>query len=249
VYENQLDEVHQLLDSKTPLFEGFYLDRQYKDALSVKIDVETSRVLADAECLFSSLEDDVTMHLRTILQQLCLHEPSSPSASTDNPTPAAYTPDPNVTSVTLSLASWAKVRRFLVFLRFRNSAGYAGIVHKLASELKHREEDGNIYPAYKTFVVQMQRRYVLRAFIDFLHGNDRRESQRKYDHVPSAGAPGTEDKFVDFFHETMDTYCWRMLEAEMCLGIVKEERETGREEYIVSETCYGSLDEGFEEDP
>lgn len=185
------------------------------------------------------------MHLQTVIQQLSGKGPSfDPATNQTHPTP-----DPSVSSVTLSLSNWAKIRRFLVFLRFRNSAGYASIVRKLASDLELREEDGNIYPAYKTFVVQMQRRYALRAFIDFLQGNDRRESQRKYDHVPSCGTQGAEDKFVDFFHEVMDCYCWRMLEAEMCLGVVKEERETGREEYIVSETCYGSLDEGFDEDP
>lgn len=245
VYENQLDEVHEHPDSKTTLFQGFYLNEQHNDALSVKVDVETTRVLADAEHLFSSLEDDVKMHLSNVLQQLSGDSTHSPSHHSE-PAPKTYTADPSVTAVTLSLASWAKIRRFLVFLRFRNSPGYASIVHKLTSELEHRLEDGNIYPAYKKFVVQMQRRYVLRAFLNFLQGNDRREIQRTYE---SAGVQGSGDKFVDFFNEVMDTYCWRMLEAEMCIGVVKEERETGREEYIVSETCYGSLDEGFEEDP
>ncbi|KAJ3549239.1 hypothetical protein NMY22_g962 [Coprinellus aureogranulatus] len=249
VYDNQLDEVHHIPDTPAHLFQGFYLDAHYKDALSVKIDVETSRVLAEAERLFHSLEDDVIMHLRTVLHQLSGKDILSESCPSTSKAPAQFTFDPEIKFATLSLANWAKIRRFLVFLRFRNSAGYANIVRKLASDLERREEDGNIYPAYKTFVVQMQRRYVLRAFIDFLHGNDRRESQRMYDHVPSAGVQGSEDKFVDFFHEVMDCYCWRMLEAEMCLGVVKEERETGKEEYIVSETCYGSLDEGFDEDP
>lgn len=253
VYDNQLDEVHHIPDSPTLFFQGFYLDRHYKDPLSVKIEVETSesRVLAEAERLFSSLEGEVMVHLQSVIRQLSGQGPSSDSSAcaSDSTHLSHCTPDPKVSSVTLSLSNWAKIRRFLVFLRFRNSAGYASIVRKLSSDLEHREEDGNIYPAYKTFVVQMQRRYVLRAFIDFLNGNDRRESQRKYDHVPSAGGQGADDKFVDFFHEVMDCYCWRMLEAEMCFGVVKDERETGREEYVVSETCYGSLDEGFDEDP
>lgn len=56
-------------------------------------------------------------------------------------------------------------------------------------------------------------------------------------------------KFVGFFQDIMDTYCWKMVDAELCVGVVTEERETGREEYILPEVCYGSLDVGYDEDP
>jgi len=183
---------------------------------------------SDASAAFTALEQDVSTYIRSILDQL---------ASTDEP--GVY--EATTKTVSLKLSQLSKLRRFLIFLRFRNSAGYAAIVRKLHADLEQQKGDGNLYPAYRHIIVQIQRRYVLRAFTDFLQGNDRRADRR---HDDALG-----EKFVNFFHDIMDTYCWRMLYAEVCVGVVTEERETGREEYILPESCYGSLEEGYEEDP
>ncbi|KAF5331847.1 hypothetical protein D9611_008967 [Ephemerocybe angulata] len=246
VHENRLDEIKQAPEIRIPLLQGLE-DWQQSDPSRVSIDDVTSKKLSHVEEVFTCLEEDVLVMMQAILKQL--EDGSSSTHHSDSTIPTSQSSIPAFYS--LSLNHLSKLRRFLIFLRFRNSGGYASIVRKLSSDLEPRKEDGNIYPAYKTLVVQMQRRYVLRAFMDFLQGQDRRESQKRHEDLPTFGSSSGdgEDKFVDFFHEIMDCYCWRMVEAELCVGVVRDERETGKEEYILPESCYGSLDEGYEEDP
>ncbi|RXW23396.1 hypothetical protein EST38_g2433 [Candolleomyces aberdarensis] len=241
VYDNQLDEIHEApTDGSAPLFQGFYPD-------SPK-DRETTRILNHANDIFTYLEEDVSEYLKILLKQLSVSSSAGPAAD-NNTHPTTFTADLQPSTVSLTVNQLAKLRRFLVFIRFRNSAGYASLVRKLFADLEYREEDGNIYPAYRSIIVQMQRRYVLQGFTDFLQGHGRR-LDRVHDEAdrPLASAEPT-DKFIEFFHEIMDAYCWRLLDAEVCVGVVADERETGREEFIISDACYGSLDEGFGEDP
>jgi hypothetical protein len=239
VYDNQLDEIHEApTNGSAPLFQGF-------DPDSPK-DRETNRIFNHANDIFTYLEDDVSEYLKILLKQL---SDSSSGPETDNAHPTTFTADRQPSTASLTVNQLAKLRRFLVFIRFRNSAGYASLVRKLFADLEYREEDGNIYPAYRSIIVQMQRRYVLQGFIDFLQGHGRRLG-RVHDeggHSPAPSEPT--DKFIEFFHEIMDAYCWRLLDAEVCIGVVADERETGREEFIISDSCFGSLDEGFGEDP
>jgi hypothetical protein len=42
----------------------------------------------------------------------------------------------------------------------------------------------------------------------------------------------------------MDLYCWRMCDAELCIRVATDDQEA-----ILSDRCFGSLDEGFDEQP
>ena len=191
VYDNQLDEIHEApTDGSAPLFQGFYPD-------SPK-DLETTRILNLANDIFTYLEEDVSEYLKILLKQLS--DSSSAGLETDNKThPVAFTADLQSSTVSLTVNQLAKLRRLLVFIRFRNSAGYASLVRKLFADLKYREEDGNIYPAYRSIIVQMQRRYVLQGFIDFLQGHGRRLDRVQDEGDRPRASTEPTDKFIEFF--------------------------------------------------
>lgn len=249
VYENQLDEIHDAPMISSSLFQGFYLDNSaQEDSLAITRDAETTRILLQAEKAFADLETDVSAHVQQILQHLAMPSPGSPTSY--------YRTD--LKSVPLSCHQLSQLRRFLVFIRFRNSTGYSTLVEKLDADREHsRNDESQVYQAYGQFVVQIQRRHALRAFRDFLLGRDSRRAEgRSYeDEQQRCMRDGVEwsasrsRKFMSFFRGIMDAYCWRLLDAELCLGVVAEERETGREEFILPGASFGSLDEGFEEDP
>jgi len=132
--------------------------------------------------------------------------------------------------------------RYLTFLRFRNSAKYREILQSLddPAEENHR---GIIYPVYRPMINELRRRVILREFIKFLqHSSDDGPAYRHRDprleHHPSSGAS------LDTFRDAMNTYCWRLCGAEVCIGIASEDQE-----FILPDSCFGTLVEGFDEDP
>jgi len=136
-------------------------------------------------------------------------------------------------------ASVETLRKYFVFLRFRNSAGYREIVQSLHRAYQSHHQDGHVYPAYRSLIVQLRLRYMLRSFIKFLE-------HTSLDGPFSRTAPdfpGSEIA-LDSFQDTMERYCWRMCEAELCLGVATQDQE-----FILSDRCFGTLDEGFDEDP
>ncbi|KAG5634625.1 hypothetical protein H0H81_001333 [Sphagnurus paluster] len=46
------------------------------------------------------------------------------------------------------------------------------------------------------------------------------------------------------FRNAMDAYCWRLCDAEISIGIAVDEQE-----FILTESCFGTLGDGFEENP
>lgn len=130
--------------------------------------------------------------------------------------------------------------RYLTFLRFRNSSKYREILQSLEEP---REDHGIIFPAYGPIITELHRRVILREFIRFLqHSSDDGRAYRPRDplpeHHPTSGAS------LDAFRKVMDMYCWRLSGAEVCIGIASEDQE-----FIFPDSCFGTLDEGFDEDP
>lgn len=133
------------------------------------------------------------------------------------------------------------IRKYLTFIRFRNSAGYSKTVASLRQAEEETPHDGCVYPAYRPIFVRIRKRYILRQFISFLKhtsADTNAPSMR-----PESEGLGMDSAFGDF-RESMELYCWRLCGAEVCLGIASEDQE-----YILPDCVFGTLDEGFAEDP
>ena len=112
------------------------------------------------------------------------------------------------------------LRKYFVFLRFRNGPGYKKTVQSLADACQDRLC------------------YVLREFIRFFEYGTNDDFPSTWIRKQNTGVAAMDD-----FLQLMEAYCWCFCEAEICVGIATEEQE-----FILSERCYGTLDEGFEED-
>ena len=214
VYDNDLTEIHQPPKEAVSVFHE--LDLGF-------MQTETRHALAQAEEAFRSLELSTEEVINDLLNRTvwsgenCLNKKSLP----------------------FSRQSVEILRKYFVFLRFRNSAGYRQTVESLEQDYRGQEKDGSVYSAYRPLVVQHRLRYILRAFVKFLnHTSADGDTLRNKSEVPAVACS------VDSFQEAMETYCWGLCEAELCMGLATEDQE-----FILSDRCYGTLDEGFEEDP
>jgi hypothetical protein len=187
------------------------------------LQAETRNVLADAESAFTRLECEAQMVLKGLLDRTVWSgenyagKKSLPFARNDVET----------------------LRKYFVFLRFRNSAGYRATVQSLEESYQGHPSEGVIYSAYRPLIVQLRLRYILRGFIKFLnHSSADVDPEKRRQEFPTPGVS------VDAVHDAMDLYCWRLCAAELCIGVATEDQE-----FILSENCFGTLDEGFDEDP
>lgn len=214
MYDNDLTEIH----------------RPPKDTILVFHDLDighlqpyTRQVLAEAEKAFSRLESEAQTVLKDLLDRTVW--------SGDN-----YT---NKKSLPLNRISVEVLRKYFVFLRFRNSGGYRDTVRSLEQSSQADPREGCIYPAYRHSVAQIRLQYILKGFIKFLnHTSADSASARTRPNLP------TTDMSLGAFHDAMEMYCWRLCEAELCIGIATEDQE-----FMLSDRCFGTLDEGFDEDP
>ena len=122
------------------------------------------------------------------------------------------------------------LRRFLAFLRFRNSARYGELLFSLNTPIGEKTQ-GRIFSACLPAINEHRRRYALRAMLAFLEHPG-----------PARISPAGHSS--DAFLTAMESYCWRLSDAEMCIGIASEGPE-----FIISDTCFGTLSEGLSEDP
>jgi hypothetical protein len=129
--------------------------------------------------------------------------------------------------------------RYLTFLRFRNSTKYREILQSL-EEPTEEAHQGIIYPAYRPVITELRRRVIIREFIRFLlHTADDSDPC-----LPRDPSPEHHTASLDAFRDAMNLYCWRLCDAEVCIGVASEDQE-----FIFPDSCFGTLDEGFDEDP
>jgi len=197
----------------------------FHDLIIGSLQAETRKVLAEAESAFTRLECEAQMVLKGLLDRTVwsgenyMGKKSLPFARNDVET----------------------LRKYFVFLRFRNSAGYRATVESLDLEESYQghPSEGVLYFAYRPFIAQLRLRYILRAFVKFLdHSSADGDPERRRQEPPTPGAS------VNAFHDAMDLYCWRLCAAELCIGVATEDQE-----FMLSDSCFGTLDEGFDEDP
>ncbi|KAF8896916.1 kinase-like domain-containing protein [Gymnopilus junonius] len=214
VYDNELTEIYRPRKDTTSIFHD--LDNGH-------LQPYTRQALAEAEKAFSKLECEAQTALKDLLDRTVW---SGESYS-------------NKKSLPLNRTSVEVLRKYFVFLRFRNSGGYRDTVQSLEQFNQTDPREGCIYPAYRHPVANIRLQYILKGFIKFLnHTSADSSSARTRPDLP------TTDMHLGAFHDAMEKYCWRLCEAELCIGIATEDQE-----FMLSDRCFGTLDEGFDEDP
>lgn len=142
------------------------------------------------------------------------------------------------TSFSFGKICLANLCRYFSFLRFRNSAKYREILQFLNKPVGCPEQEWS-QPMYQPGFMLHHRRSFLLDMMAFL--------QRV---SPDGGGvyPNNQYRKTSFlsenFRNAMDAYCWRLCDAEISIGIAVDEQE-----FILTESCFGTLGDGFEENP
>ncbi|KAH6873773.1 TKL/TKL-ccin protein kinase [Coprinopsis sp. MPI-PUGE-AT-0042] len=224
VYDNDLAEINQAPPTSRSIFADIACN---SDGEPITITEETQRIYDDAEEAFDTLQEDAMVALDSMTSQLQPLGLLETSTSDIRSVPEL---------VTLPRSGLSQLRRYLVFIRFRNSPGYSTILWRLRASEAGATAHAS---AFKHFLIRMKRRYMLECFADFLRGDDRRWSRG---HLQELGL-SSDSKFVGLVRDVMERYCWGLLESEICLGVTEEEHE-----FVIPGCCYGILDDGTEEE-
>jgi len=129
------------------------------------------------------------------------------------------------------------LRRYFAFLRFRNGRPYKELIHSIRRPADdHTSQCGIIYSAYHPMISQLQLRIILRTILAYLTSDDtvRAGSENQY----------TSTTLLRNFQDAMQSYCWSLRGAEVCFGIATDEQE-----FLLPNTCYGTLVENYTENP
>jgi len=146
-----------------------------------------------------------------------------------------------VRKVLLDYSEIDAIRKYLNFIRFRNSAGYFKMIASLRDDEEEKSHEGSLYSAYRPLVIRIRKRFILRQFIFFLkHTSADFDTHHFRPKIDGCGVDSASNKLEDI----MELYCWRLCGAEVCLGIATEDQE-----YMLPDYIFGTLSEGFEEDP
>lgn len=210
VYENELTEQHQATLTSKPIFHDIYSD---------DLDADTLRLYEQATADFALLEQASEAIFTNILHRTAWLDTESPPRK-----------------VSLDKTGIESVRKYLTFLRFRNSTSYRETIRSLAEAAVEKPQDGSVYAVYRPIFVKIHKRFILRQIISFFHHNS--------DDAPYARPEHGCSNTLGAFKDAMELYCWRLCHAEICLGMASDEQE-----FMLPDCLFGTLDEGFLEDP
>ncbi|KAF8063413.1 kinase-like domain-containing protein [Lyophyllum atratum] len=186
--------------------------------------LSTQHLVEAAEQAFYTLESEAEQTLNELMER---------TYSSGIPTKS--------TSFTFDKERITKLCRFLAFLRFRNSDKYREVLLSLDEPFKDHDDQGRFLPIFQPAFMEHHRRFVLRGMIAFLQN----VSQDGVNLLPRDQPwPRVATALLDNFRKAMDTYCWQLCDADVCIGIASEDQE-----FLLTESCYGTLGEGFDEDP
>jgi len=188
----------------------------FQDLNTGSLDVDTRQLLHAAEESFSQLESATQSSLEHILDgKLKLDSVSSKI------------------SLPLSSTSVDELRKYFVFLRFRNSLCYQKIIEET---YQNHDLKGNVFTFCQPLITQNRLRVILREFIKFFNATHSKVVDSSEDSNQAGVA-------ADPFLQSMNLFCWGLYNAELCFGVATDEQE-----FIRSEQCFGSLDDGPEEE-
>ncbi|KAK0200333.1 kinase-like domain-containing protein [Desarmillaria ectypa] len=189
----------------------------FQDLIREELYPGTQRALADAEACFSKLQCRAEEILAEIIRAVRLPELES---------------DCSRRSIPLDPLKSCLLIKYLVFLRFRNSPQYSEIVHRIPydSGTMHRLD---VAP-YGYLFTQVRCRTFFKSIARFL-GVD---SNMK----PTIWEVNDTPISQDVIENAIDTYCWDVAEgSEIFVGVTADENV----KFLLSDACYGSLDESF----
>ena len=131
------------------------------------------------------------------------------------------------------------LRKYFAFLRFRNCGVYKELIRSIGQPANHQKsKSGSIFSAYRPLISQLHLRIVLRTILAFLTSDDTvcPRSGAEYQH--------TSTTLLRNFHDAMQSYCWSLRNAEVYFGVATDEQE-----FLLPDTCYGTLVENYKEKP
>ncbi|KAG6811060.1 hypothetical protein H0H92_009149 [Tricholoma furcatifolium] len=143
-------------------------------------------------------------------------------------------------AITFEKQKLASLRRYFVFLRFRNSAKYREIVEFFREPQEQEDQHPIQSSIYESTFKNYHSHLVLRGFVAFLRNLSSGCDIYLNKDTISTRTPN----FLNVFHLAMNNYCWKLSDADVSIGIAVEGQE-----YILPDSCYGTLNEGFEGDP
>ncbi|KAF9496946.1 kinase-like protein [Pleurotus eryngii] len=183
---------------------------------------ECAMVLAEVESAFMRLESLAEQALLVLMRSI-------PSPTSDSPRRA---------QVVLDRHHVDQIRTYLVFLRFRNSPKYAEIVTTMC---RPRSLSVRYSIFSRPFFLPVRQRVILEGMLQFFKScpgvsacMEQTEARRR---------PTVFNDERDDFHRAMQDYCWKFSEAEVCIGLASE-----KQEYMMTDKCYGTLHEVFVDD-
>lgn len=180
--------------------------------MDISLDVDTRRLLHELEVTFSRLESVVQWTLKDILDQISDYTSAGDSYKS---------------SLSLGRTSVEELRKYFIFLRFRNSGGYEDVIHSLQDAYKDPDDQGNVSTLFRPLIARYRLRCILREFLRFL--NHRSDTGPSGCFTQAQVSPPSMDPLLE-------SYCWSLCNAEICFGIAQDEQE-----FIFSERCFGTL--------
>ena len=125
------------------------------------LSVDTLQALQDTEASFSRLERKAYDVIKDVLERTVWGEDWNARKS-------AQYKDGKANPVSLHVRDAETLRKYLLFLRFRNSEGYQQIVDSLRQSYQSDPEESDVFSAYRPLIVQLRLRHVLQDFASFL---------------------------------------------------------------------------------
>ena len=212
VYDNELSEFLRPPVQTRTVFQDF---RDSSLATSL---------LGTAEQAFSLLEQEAEIILTQLMEST--YSSGIPTRST---------------SFCFAKERLATLRKYLAFLRFRNSRKYQTTFCSLNEPSPPAFYD-RIFSAYLPAIKEHRARAMLRMMIAFLqHSPLESPSSPRSLYDDTHCIP---EVYLGDFRAAMETYCWQLCDAEVCVGVASQDQE-----FILSDACFGALSEGFTEDP
>jgi len=142
----------------------------------------------------------------------------------------------NCNDVHIERCAADRIRRYFLFLRLRNCEAYRVLVRSVRNSVQHRSQGRIVYSVYHPLVNQLHLRIILRSILAFLTATDNPLAKLNQNYQYSSTST------LRNFREAMDFCCWSLLQAEITFGVAHEEQE-----FILPETCYGTLIENYKE--
>ncbi|KAK0447351.1 kinase-like domain-containing protein [Desarmillaria tabescens] len=218
VYANKLSEVRP--DVVKPDISVF------QDLIRGELWPGTQRALSEAETSFGKLQYRAEEILSDIIYAVNL-----PKFQRDG-----------CKSIPIESSSINLLIKYLVFLRFRNSPKYSEIVHRLFydSDTKGRLD----FTLFGHLFSQIRCMVFLKSIAKFLRSdsNKRPTTWDIEDPFKQGRSWQMPNVRADVIEEAINLYCWNVADgSNIVVGVTSDEKV----EFLLSDGCYGTLDESF----